>query len=184
MQKTIILIGPICSGKTSVAEIISNQLHIPQCSIDEVRFEYYKEIGFSQERQKEIREQKGFKGVYQYWKPFEAHSVQRVLEDYPNHVIDFGGGHSVYEDDNLLKKVQFTLNLHKNVFLLLPSANVDESVKTLNERLHTITDNKDVFKINEHFITHKSNKLLAKHVIYTNGKSVKEVADEVIQLVD
>ncbi|WP_257141260.1 adenylyl-sulfate kinase [Priestia megaterium] len=49
MKKTIILIGPICSGKTTVAEIISNKLDIPQCSIDDVRFDYYKEIGFSKE---------------------------------------------------------------------------------------------------------------------------------------
>lgn len=181
MQKTIILIGPICSGKTTLAEIISTKLGIPQCSIDDVRYDYYQEIGFSRERQTEIREKDGFKGVYSYWKPFEAHSVIRVIEDYPNHIIDFGGGHSVYEDEVLFKKVHDALKNFKNVFLLLPSENANESVKTLNDRLHKITDDNSVVELNKHFITHKSNEVLAKHIIYTNGKSVEETAKQIIE---
>ncbi|UHA75264.1 shikimate kinase [Paenibacillus sp. 481] len=180
MQKTIILIGPICSGKSTVAEIISNKLNIPQRSIDEIRFEYYKEIGFSADKQQEIREKEGFKGVYQYWKPFEAHCVKRILDDFPDHIIDFGGGHSVYEDEMLLQQVQAVLQPYANIFLLLPSEDVEESVRVLNERLRHVTDDPAVVELNEHFITHKSNKTLAKHMIYSNGKSADEVAEQII----
>ncbi|MEC2055870.1 hypothetical protein P9F83_11585 [Peribacillus psychrosaccharolyticus] len=92
------MIGPTCSGKTSAAEIISEKLTIPLCSIDEVRFSYYEEIGYEKEVQDEIKKRDGFSGVYQYLKPFEAHTVLRVVH-YENHVIDFGGGHSVYEKE-------------------------------------------------------------------------------------
>lgn len=61
LKKPVILIGPICSGKTTVGEIISNKLDIPQCSIDDVRFDYYKEIGFSKEQQERIRKKMVFK---------------------------------------------------------------------------------------------------------------------------
>lgn len=66
MGKPVILIGSICSRKTTVAEIISNKLDTPQCSIDDVRFDYYKEMGFSKEQQERIRQRDGFKGVYTY----------------------------------------------------------------------------------------------------------------------
>lgn len=98
-DKTIILIGPTCSGKTSAAEIISEKLTIPLCSIDEVRFSYYEEIGYEKEVQDEIKKRDGVSGVYQYWKPFKTHTVLRVVQDYENHVIDFGEGHPVYENE-------------------------------------------------------------------------------------
>ena len=60
VDKTIILIGPICSGKTSVAEIISKRLNIPHCSIDDVRFSYYEEMGYKKEIQEEIKKREGF----------------------------------------------------------------------------------------------------------------------------
>lgn len=46
MPATIILIGPMCAGKTTVGEAISKKLGVPQCTMDYVRYEYYKEIGF------------------------------------------------------------------------------------------------------------------------------------------
>ncbi|MED4287485.1 shikimate kinase [Priestia megaterium] len=180
MEKPVILIGPICSGKTTVAEIISNKLNIPQCSIDDVRFDYYKEIGFSKEQQERIREKEGFKGVYTYWKPFEVHAVKRVLEDYPTYIHDFGAGHSVYEDESLLQKAQVILEKYENIFLLLPSSDINESINTLTERLSKITDDKSVYELNEHFIRNKSNRILSKHTIYTNRKSAEEVAQQII----
>lgn len=179
-DKTIILIGPICSGKTSVAEIISEKLIIPLCSIDDVRFSYYEEIGYEKEVQDEIKKRDGFRGVYQYWKPFEAHTVVRVMQDYENHVIDFGGGHSVYEEEKLLEKIKGALEKFQHVFLLLPSPDDEESVKVLNQRLREFTTDQEVLDVNEHFIRHPSNKVLAKQVVYTNGKSIEDVADEIM----
>lgn len=63
---------------------------------------------------------------------------------------------------------------------MLPSSDINESVNTLAERLSKFTDDQSVFKLNEHFIKHKSNRILPKHVIYTNGKSAEEVAQQII----
>ncbi|WP_100010508.1 shikimate kinase [Lentibacillus sediminis] len=182
MASTIILIGPICSGKSTVAEVLSTKTGIPQRPMDDLRFDYYKEIGFSTEKQNEIRENNGYMAMYQYWKPFEAHAVKRVLEDYPNCIHDFGAGHSVYEDQILFKAVKRILNGYENVFLLLPSQNEQESINVLNERLKDVTTNNEVYRLNEHFVKNKSNKLLAKYTVYTNGSSPEDIADEIIEM--
>lgn len=60
------------------------------------------------------------KVCYKFWKPFEAHAVKRVLQDYPTHVHDLGGGHSIYEDENLLNEVKAVLELNEH-FIKHPS---------------------------------------------------------------
>ncbi|WP_100011805.1 shikimate kinase [Lentibacillus sediminis] len=182
MIDTIILIGPICAGKSTVGKAISDRLGVPQRPMDDLRFDYYREIGFNKKKQDKILENDGYKAMYKYWKPFEAHAVKRVLEDYPDHVHDFGAGHSVYEDEHLLKEVKAVLDRYKNVFLLLPSQNEQESISILHERLKDVTANNAVYELNEHFVKHKSNKLLAKHVIYTKGRSIKDIAEEIIEV--
>lgn len=47
MKKDIILIGPVGAGKSTIGEMLSKKLGIPQCSLDFIRDKYYKEIGFS-----------------------------------------------------------------------------------------------------------------------------------------
>jgi replication-associated recombination protein RarA len=47
MSLEIILIGPIGAGKSSVAELLSSRLSLPQQSMDERRWDYYKEIGIA-----------------------------------------------------------------------------------------------------------------------------------------
>ena len=176
MNSDIILIGPMGTGKSALGELLSQKLGIPQCSMDDVRLDYYKEIGYDEEFAKQLREKEGFLAVYQYWKPFEAHAVERLLSEYSNCVIDFGAGHSVYEEEELFKRVQRALEPYHNVGLILPSPDLEESVQILNER-------NGGFDLNEHFIKHHSNHDLAKFVVYTKGKSPEETRDEIINMI-
>ena len=118
-----------------------------------------------------------------YWKEFECYSVERLLSEHSNCVIDFGAGHSVYEIDTHFTRVEKVLRPYRNVVLILPSPDKDESYRMLNER-----DGKepapDDFNINEHFVRHHSNYDLAKHTVYTKGKSPEETRDEILDLVD
>ncbi|MFS0782568.1 shikimate kinase [Bacillus sp. 1P06AnD] len=182
MQNEIILIGPICSGKSSVGEIISAKLGWPQYSMDDIRFRYYKEIGYSQEDQNRIRSKEGYRAMYQYWKPFEAHAVKRFLEEHKGGVHDFGAGHSVYEDDLLFGQVKHTLEPYRNVVLLLPSSDQERTIDILENRLKLVTDNQEVFDLNKHFVEHPSNYELAKHIVYTEGNTAEETAAEVIRI--
>ncbi|CAH8772891.1 hypothetical protein [Paenibacillus dendritiformis] len=45
-MSNIILIGPILTGKSTLADILSQKLGYPRCSVDGMRWQYYEEIGF------------------------------------------------------------------------------------------------------------------------------------------
>lgn len=181
MKSDIILIGPIGAGKSTVGSLIANKLSFSQCSMDDQRWDYYKEIGYDEELAQHKRETKGFWGIYQYWKPFEAYAVERLLSEYQHCVIDFGAGHSVYEDADLFQRVQQALSLYPNVVLLLPSPNLDQSVEILNKRNEYVPD--EQANINEHFVRHNSNYKLAKFTAYTKDKTPQETCNEILKLI-
>jgi hypothetical protein len=182
MPSDIILIGPIRAGKSTLAKLLAERLGLPHYPMDAFRWKYYKEIGYDENLAKQICEKDGFLGLYWYWKPFEAYAVERILCEYSNCVIDFGAGHSVYEDDELFARVQQVLAPYDNIVLVLPSPDLDESVRILNERNGGFVRNG--FDFNEHFVKHHSNHDLAKIVVYTEGKSPEETRDEILLLVN
>ena len=169
MNNDVILIGPIGAGKSTIGKLLAEKLNVPQIAMDDVRFDYYKEIGYDEEVVKSKWETDGFWAVYQYWKPFEAYAVERLLSEHRNSVIDFVAGHSVYEDEGLFARVQKVLSGCKNVILLLPSPDLDESIEILNERNEFLREMKP--NINEHFIRHHSNSDLANYTVYTKDKT-------------
>lgn len=181
MKSGIILIGPIGAGKSTIGALLASRLGLSQCSLDDRRWDYYKEIGYNEELAKHKRETDGFWGIYQYWKPFEAYAVERLLSEYQQCVIDFGAGHSVYEEAVLFQRVKQALSPYPNVVLLVPSPNFDESVKILNERNKYLLDGKP--NINEHFVRHNSNYQLAKFKAYTKDKTPKETCDDILKLI-
>ncbi|MEA5606411.1 shikimate kinase [Nostoc sp. UHCC 0252] len=182
MKSDIILIGPIGAGKTTIGALLASRLGLTQYSMDDLRWSYYFEIGYDEELALHKRETEGFWGVYQYWKPFEAYAVERLLSSHNQCVIDFGGGHSVYEDAALFQRVQQALAPYPNVILLLPSPNLDESIQILNQRNHYLPDDK--LNVNEHFVRHASNYELAKFIVYTKGKTPEETCSEILNLIE
>ena len=174
----IVLIGPIGAGKSTLGNLLSAALRLPNCSIDDVRFRYYREIGYDESDANRLYKSEGFWGLYRYWKPFEAHAVERVLEDHQNSVIDLGAGHSVYEDDALFVRVKRALAPCRHVVLVLPSPNLNRSLNVLRERRPSL----DAIEpdINKHFIMHPSNYELATFTVYTEGRLPKDTCAEIV----
>ncbi|MEO0408422.1 MAG: shikimate kinase, partial [Cyanobacteria bacterium P01_A01_bin.135] len=141
---------------------------------------YYKEIGYD-EALAERKKRQGAWSIIRYWKPFEAYAVERLLTEHTNCVIDFGAGHSVYEELALLQRVQRALAAYLYVVLLLPSPDPDESLRILHERNRMLP--KDIRKTNEHFVRHPSNGILAKFTVYTKSKTPEETCAEILRLV-
>lgn len=177
----IILIGPISAGKSTQGKLLAESLRLPRCPMDDVRWAYYKEIGYDEEHAKQLGEKQGFLSLYRYWKRFEAHAVERLLAEHRDCVIDFGGGHSVYEDDALFAHVQSLLAPYPNVVLLLPSPDLDESVRLLTERTGPIVS--EGLDFHEHFVKHHSNHDLARIVVYTHDRTPEETRDEILNRV-
>ena len=174
----IVLIGPIGSGKSTIAALLSKRLGLPRRSIDEVRWKYYDEIGYDLDVARHKYNQEGFWGLYRYWKPFEAYAVKRLLEDYRDCVFDLGGGNSVYEDNRLFEQVRELLAPYSHVILLLPSPDPEESLQILNSHNEYDTDSQR--EVNEHFVRHRSNYDLAKFTVYTKGKTPEETCEEIV----
>ena len=177
----IILIGPESAGKSTIGRLLANKLKLPQVSMDQIRWNYYQEIGWNPEEQKQRAQTEGFAGVYHYWKQFELYAVERLLSEHRNCVIDFGAGHSVYEDDADFARVYKLLAPYTNVVLLLPSPEVDESVAILHQRSTPIINGMEA---NHFFLTHPSSQKLAKLIVHTQGKTPEETKNEILSRID
>ncbi|MGD1853649.1 MAG: shikimate kinase [Leptolyngbyaceae cyanobacterium] len=181
MPSDIILIGPQSVGKSTVGALLAAQLGLPQCSMDDQRWGYYSEIGYDEEIAKRKKETEGAWGIIRYWKPFEAYAVERLLTEHQNCVIDFGAGHSVYDDPVLFQRVQTALAPYPNVVLLLPSPDLDESIRILDERNQQLPE--DIRSTNQYFVRHPSNYQLAKFTVYTKAKTPDETCREILATV-
>lgn len=174
----IILIGAMGAGKSSIGKLLAQKLQLPQVSMDRLRWDYYQQAGWSEEKQKEIAGKEGFAGVYRYWEQFDLYAVERLLKEHHNCVIDFGAGHSIYEEQEDLERACELLAPYTNVVLLLPSPDLAESIAILEKRNQLIINGMDA---NRFFITHPSNRELAKFVVYTKGKTPVETRDEILK---
>jgi shikimate kinase len=192
MEKTIILIGPMMAGKSTIGRLLAERLGLEQIELDEVRWGYFNEIGYDEEESRRIVSEQGMLGLFAYWKPFEVHAVERVLADHSNCVIDFGAGYTVQTDEELFGRVEQALAPYEHVILLLPSSDLDESVGILNERLVALLREyeqpeeriPDVLKANEEFVRNPANGRLAKRVVYTGGKTPEKTCEEIVQGLD
>ena len=106
MRDEVVLIGPLGAGKTTVAALLGQALGLPVVALDDVRWNYYAEVGYDADEAAMREAREGFIAKYQYWKPFEIHAVERVLAEHSDCVIEFGAGHSVYEDDAMFERAR------------------------------------------------------------------------------
>lgn len=179
----ILFIGPVRTGKSTLAHLVAIKLNLPHVSLDDLRRKYYSEIGYKEELARQVRLQGGFLALVFYRQLFDTYAVERVLIDHPEAVIDFGAGVGPYENTQHFKRIQFIFKPIPNIFFVLPSPEIDESLQILKERdPEPPADLK--FDINAHFLKHPGYQLLAKHVIYTKNKTPEKSCTEVIKLLE
>ncbi len=178
---SIILIGAMGVGKSTIGGLLASKLDLPQVSMDKLRFDYYKEKDWTEKRQEDIDKKEGFSGVYKYWKQYDVHAVERLLEDHKKCVIDFGAGHSIYENPEDFARVSELLAPYANVVLLLPSPDIDESISILKDR-HSTTING--VEITEYLVSHPSTPELADFTIFTENRTPAEIMNEILTEVD
>ncbi len=99
------------------------------------------------------------------------------LKDFPDHILDLGGGSSVCEYDDELEKLKLVFENENNVFLLLPSDDFEESINFLNKRTGWTNEGRN---LNIHFLKHRSNYELSKHRISVMDRDLDDICDEII----
>ncbi len=179
LDPTVLLIGPMSSGKSTIGRLLAQRLGRPEVALDQLRWDYYREIGWDEARQREISRDEGFAGVLRYWKPFEIYAVERVLAEHAGSVIHFGAGHSVFYEPDHIARAHTALARFRNVVLLLPSPDVDESVAILRERFVFHVDG---VELNRYLISHPGMAALATHTVYTGGKTPEQTRDEIVAI--
>ncbi|MEM8642995.1 MAG: shikimate kinase [Cyanobacteria bacterium P01_G01_bin.54] len=177
-DSNIILIGPRGAGKSTIGRLLSQKLERPQAAMDQLRFDYYADAGWGPQEQRRTFENEGQEGYYRRWKQFRLPVIERILIEHQNCVIDFGAGHSVFEDSADFDRARGLLAPHANVVLLMPSPDQDDSVAILHQRN---TPRINGMEADRFFLTHPSNRELATLVVYTQGKTPPETRDEILQ---
>ena len=168
MENSIILIGPMGVGKSTIAKELCKRISLPRVSLDnkEQLARYYSQ------RDKFSRS-----------KEFEFYLTASVLTDLKKPaVIDFGAGHSIYENPIMFFEMKKLIARFSNVIFLIPSEDKKKSIEILNERINKRDGNiPKATADNKRFIERSNlNSQLASITMYTQGKTPSEIAEELI----
>jgi shikimate kinase len=180
MQRTeIVLIGPVRCGKSTLGRLLAEWLGLPQVSLDDVRLQYYKEIGFDEGFASEIRQKGGFLVFMFYRELFSAYAVERILSEHHQCVFDFGAG--IFENDEMFARVKKALADFPYIVLILPSPTPEQSLQILADRdPHPPADLH--LDINRRFLQHHTYYDLAKFTVSTEGKTPEQTCQEILEL--
>src|SRR5687768_10241973 len=159
MKSSLVLMGPDRAGKRTVGKLLAEHLGLPFHEVSELHQELYKKFGFEEDAMRRAWEEGGFESWYRYVQLFQPYALEHELAEHAGAVVTLAALLMVAEDPGRRSKVAELLAPHTTV-LLLPSPDVDESVRILQARQRIVFNGMDA---NEYFVRHPSNKLLAKH---------------------
>ena len=180
-QLPIVIIGPMCSGKTSVAKVLAKTLTLPRYPLDSLRWYYYLKFGLDLSED-DVKKQGNFEDLLKFRKSYDLLVVEHALKEFRNGILEFGASHSYWEENGRLNKAKTLLSETRNIFLLLPTSNPKVNVSILNNRLafrNKLPDLRILQSVNRKMIIGKSNFELAKHIIYTEGMSPDQIAETI-----
>jgi shikimate kinase len=173
----IILIGPPAVGKSTVSQLLAAQLGVPLYALDVQKRDYPPELGYDPNRVAQLFQTQGIRGVWRYEQPFLAAHLGQIIRDYQDGIVDFGAGHSVFEDETDLAQARHALAPYPNIVLLLPSPDLDQSIHILKERPRSTINGVDT---NRYLIEHPAYADLATIVVYTEGQTPEETCRAII----
>ena len=176
-METIVLIGPIGVGKSTQAKLLAERLGMPRCSYDGVKGKYWEALGLSREKAHSIEKEQGTYAMISYMNDFKSKTVCSIIEDYSGYIIDFGGGAQTFDEPHQVEMVQQAFEPIKNIFLLLPTPDLETNIKSLPGL-------KENYPINAYLIMHPTNKIFAKKTVYTLGKTSEDITNEIISLLE
>jgi len=174
-MNSIILTGPIGVGKSTQGKLLSKKLGMPLCVYDEVKDKYRYKIGLSREKALAINDKDGVYAMLRYMNEFKSKILKPIIDDHQGHIIDLEAGAHSFDEPHQVERAQLAFEGIEDVFLLLPSNDLETNIKILPGL-------KENYEVNTFLIMHPTNELLTKKTIFTLNKTPNEIMAEVIEL--
>lgn len=188
MNNTIILIGPLATGKSTIALQLSELTGLHNYPVDRLKWYYRFKNGYDLQKGTSLLKKKGFEELIEYADTyFGAKELKEILSSFSG-IIDLGATDTYCKGFAKQHELQQLFAPFPNIFLILPSRSIDKCIDELENRIKKRYANhefKDAvlysyLEKNKAFIESQSNRLFAKHIIYTEGKSATDVAKEIL----
>lgn len=165
-EESIILIGPSGAGKSTIAEELKEKTRMQRLSLDRIA-----------NKARNIGLMRKFKTPDEFNFYMISEVIEKGKKDGLYGIVDFGAGHSVYEDEEIFEKVKSMLKPFKNIVLLLPDIDEKTSLDIMESR--STGDTRD----NKRFFESPCNRELATMTVYGNSRKPVEIADEILQVI-
>ncbi len=187
-KQSIILIGPMATGKTVIAEKLSELTGYYNYPVDRLKWYYRFQNGYDINKGRRVLQVQGFGGLVNYaHRYFGVEDLENLLTKFKG-IIDLGASDTHCEDHVRCEKLIQLFKGYPNVFLILPYEDSQKSIDLLNSRLIKRYKNhpfkyasiESYMEKNEEFVLSMMNQHLAKHVIFANDRAPYLIAQELL----
>lgn len=183
MKNSIIIMGPVCVGKTTLSRAVAETTGLKLLPLDLIQWYYYAKMNMDLSLYSRLRVSKNIKAFLYFLDNYKKRFVEKVFDEFDNCVFDFGAMHSffVYED-NIKWFNQIVKN--SNCYLLLPDDNFKICLLTLNHRIELRYNYKEQMQfpkqLNEFYFSKIDSSLFGSKIIFQNISSDKEALETII----
>ena len=192
LRNEIILVGPMGVGKTTLALHLSEKLGILNYPIDRLKWYYRFKNGYNLAKGTRILKESGFQELAKYFNDYFGNDeLFQILDEFRGGIFDFGASHSHYENYDDLLEAKRILAPFPNIIQLLPSDDFITNCNILDERIvkryEDVEWKREVINSyieqNRIYLLSNSYSSLAKKTVYTNGKTIEQVGEEILNKV-
>ena len=172
LDNSILIIGPMGVGKSTISNELSKSTGLKRLSLDD------------REQLSQLYQQRS---DFNNFKEFEFYLTSSVLTGINEPmIIDFGAGHSIYENPIMFYEMKKLITKFKNIELILPSEDLNESLQIINDRISARNGNNLNQRMldNKHFIENPCNYELPTDIIYTNNRTLEEITGAILQSIE
>lgn len=174
-KNSILIIGGMGIGKSTISKLLSDKIKLPIISTDAFKDEYLDNIKeYSFDKELEIRNNYGFKKEAEYLIPFLNMSFEYLLDNLKEpSIIDVGGLNTYKINDNLINKISKFNNI-----ILLTTENVEELLNRRGFKVDT-----EIADIYINTLKNKLNYNLTNKIVNVDNKTPEDITDEIINII-